>query len=834
MSLVLYKKKRDFKNTPEPRSGGEKKKLHLGFVVQRHAASHLHYDFRLEMKGTLKSWAVPKGPSMVAGEKRLAVMVEDHPISYGKFRGEIPKGNYGAGVVEIWDSGNYQPVDNINGNEAEENLLAQLNKGNIKFIVYGSHLKGEFALVRMHGQEKNWLLIKKGDKYAVEKFNIEEKKPIKPFLKNGQHTSSKIKNENENNPETIEQAWKSLQHPMLAKITPAIKNDKDWLYEMKYDGYRALTKINGEKTEMISRSGNSFNKQYFSLVEEMNKVNVRVIVDGEVVIENNKGISDFQLLQNYINTRKGILKYYVFDILFINGHRTIDLPLRERKELLDIFFRNYKFKHIFKSDYKIGKGEELFKKSFKKGYEGIIAKDMESHYLPGKRTHSWLKVKSNMSQEAIICGYTTPKKSRKYFGSLILGIYEKHTLKYIGNCGTGFTEVSLKELHEQLTKLSVEECPFSTKPAIGGVKGEVVWVRPELVCQVKFHEWTKDNRMRVPVFEGLRIDKSPNEAVKEETMENKKTGKAVPDSKNEVVITVENKDVKCTNLTKIYFPEEKITKGEIIKYYRSISRYILPYLKNRPLSLNRHPNGIYKENFYQKDMADMQLPKWVKTVKLYSKSNKKYIDYLICNDEATLIYIVNLGSIEINPWHSKYTTPEKPDYLMLDLDPGHIPFQKVVDTALAIKDICDALKISCYCKTSGASGLHIYLPLGAKYDYMHAKLFAELLANLVNTRLPGITSVERSVEKRKNKIYVDFLQNHRGQTIAAPYCIRPRPLATVSTPLLWKEVNHQLSPELFTIHSTVPRLKKLNDPWKEILGKGIDLKKALNKIEKLS
>jgi len=833
MGLTLYKKKRNFKNTPEPGASIGSKKSALTFVVQRHAASHLHYDFRLEMEGVLKSWAVPKGPSMKPGEKRLAVFVEDHPLPYGKFFGEIPKGNYGAGIVEIWDKGTYAPVENEKGKEAKKVLLAQLKKGNLKFIINGNYLKGEFALVRLHGQEKNWLLNKKSDEHAATEFSIEKLKPIKPFSRNEKSTpEKKSKKESDKLIEETDHAWKPLQKPMLAKLTSRITDNENWLYEMKYDGYRAIAKISGRKTEIFSRNGNSFTKQYSSLSRELDRIKEEVILDGEVVIENDKGVSSFQLLQNYTKSQKGTLRYYVFDILFLNGHRIIDLPLRQRKELLNIFLKNHKFKNILNAEFTIGKGEELFKELSAKGHEGIIAKDMDSHYYPGKRSDSWLKVKSIMSQEAIICGYTLPQNSRKYFGSLILGVYKGGKLTYIGNCGTGFTETSLRELHQKLEKHILKSCPFETKPVILGAKGKVVWIKPELVCAVKFQAWTEEGRIRIPVFMGLRSDKNKKEVLIEKPEE--KSGKKAVDKPNDVTLTLGKKKVECTNINKIYFPDDGITKGGIINYYRNVSKYILPYLKNRPLSLNRHPNGIKGPSFYQKDMDVQQIPSWAKTEKLYSKSNKKYINYLICNDEATLIYTANLGSIEINPWHSRYNTPDHPDYMMMDLDPGEISFKKVVDTALVIKEICDELKIECFCKTSGASGLHIFIPLGAKYDYDQTKMFAELLATLTHKRLPSITSIERAVAKRKDKIYVDFLQNRKGQTIAAPYCVRPKPQATVSTPLLWKEVNHQLTPQMFTIHNIQKRLKSTGDLWKGILGKGINLEKVLNTMDKIS
>ncbi len=754
MSLSLYKQKRNFKNTPEPGAKKEENKSSLSFVVQRHDASHLHYDFRLEMEGVLKSWAVPKGPSMKAGERRLAVMVEDHPLPYGKFYGEIPKGNYGAGTMDIWDNGTYSPIENVKNNEAEKLLLAQLKKGDLKFRLNGKHLRGTFALVRMHnGQEKNWLLIKKDDEYAVKDFNIEEQKPVKQYSKRAkpvERSNGVGQKEQKEKSENIESVWKYIHAPMLAKLTAEVNDNPGWLYEMKYDGYRAITKINKGNAEMVSRNENSFNKQYATLIAELEKIKDEVVLDGEVVIENEKGRSNFQLLQNYTTTKQGILKYYVFDILFLNRHRLTDMPLRDRKDLLDAFFLKYKFKNAIKSDFIIGKGETLFKKLSSKGYEGIITKDMNGSYLSGKRSDGWLKVKSVMMQEAVICGYTLPQNSRKYFGALILGMYDKKTLEYIGNCGTGFTETSLKQLHSQFEKLKTEKCPFEKNPVMFGMKGKPVWIKPELVCNVKYSEWTQDNHLRHPVFMGLRSDKSSTEVVKEDPKH--PASDSSMDTKKEEIITLNGKKVKCTNLTKVYWPDDGITKGNLISYYQHISKYILPYLKNRPQSLNRFPNGITGPSFYQKDMEVKQLPSWVKTVKLYSKSNKAYIDYLICNDAASLVYMANLGCIEINPWHSTFSNPDYPDYTMLDLDPGDISFTEVVDAALVIKEICDQLKINCFCKTSGATGMHIYIPLGAKYSYDEVKLFTELLATLTHQRLPDTTSTERTIAKRNDKI----------------------------------------------------------------------------------
>ncbi len=833
MSLTQYKRKRNFDNTPEPKAAKRVRKSKLTFVVQRHHASHLHYDFRLEMDGVLKSWAVPKGPSMVAGEKRLAVMVEDHPLSYGKFYGEIPAGNYGAGTVHIWDNGTYKPMEESNSNE--KNLLAQLHKGDLKFILNGTHLKGAFALVRM-GDEKNWLLIKKDDEFAEKKYKIENIEPLKSpdkkkVIAKNKSAKAKVVKEKANKPPEKKQNFPNvLPQPMLARLSDKVVNNADWIYEIKYDGYRILTAVNDGSAELVSRNGNSYTKLYSEISSELKKIKDSVILDGEVVIEDEKGKSNFQLLQNFRLSKEGKLKYYVFDILFLNGYNVTSLPLMERKELLELFFKKYSFKNIFKSDYLTGDGEKIFNKFSKKGYEGMIAKDSGSKYYPGKRTDSWLKVKTTQMQEAVIAGYTLPQNSRKFFGSLVLGIYDGNKLKYIGNCGTGFTDISLKELHDKLERIKITECPFVPKPKMTGIKGKPVWTKPELVCNVKFLEWTNDKHLRNPVFMGLREDKKAKEVIHESV---KPSPETESNSMKEKIISFSRKKVKCTNPDKVYWPEDGFTKGDLINYYLDIAPYILPYLKNRPQSLHRHPNGINKESFYQKDMEVKQLPVWAKTVQIHSKSNDADLDYLICNDTATLIYMANLGCIEINPWHSRYQKTEFPDYVMLDLDPADISFKDVVDNALAIKEICDEINIPCYCKTSGATGLHIYIPLAAKYRYDYVKTFAEILATITHQRLPDTTSIERAVAKRKDKVYIDFLQNSKGQTIAAPYSVRPRPHATVSTPLLWKEVNHQLSPEMFTIKNIKKRIEKIGDLWEPVIKRGINLVKTLKLIEKL-
>ena len=839
MSLDVYQRKRNFKITPEPKEGPGDIKDALSFVVQRHSSSHLHYDFRLELEGVLKSWAVPKGPSMIAGEKRLAVMVEDHPLSYGKFFGEIPKGNYGAGMVDIWDEGIYWPIQPVPRVEAEKIFLAQLAKGDIKFTLHGHHLQGSFALVKMNDDSgKNWLLIKKKDDFDVLDFNIKKTDPFvsgdtthKKWEPNADApTSEKVSRKGEIETD-INKAWKTACHPMLARLADKVINKGGWIYEIKFDGYRTMAKVNCGVVNLVSRNGNSFNALFKALVKELETVKADVILDGEVVIEDEKGISSFQLLQNFSTTKMGTLKYYLFDILYLNGFQLSHLTLRQRKELLGLFFKNNHFKHIYNSEFIEEQGAQLYTNALEKGHEGIIAKDLDGTYHFGKRSETWVKVKSTLKQEAVIAGYTHPRNSRKHFGSLLLGTWAEGKLVYIGNCGSGFTQASLAEVHKKIENLETSEMPFEEKPIMRGMKEKPTWVKPTLVCNVKFQEWTKDRHMRIPVFLGLRADKTSEEGVGEKAEKSLSGEKAI--GQKEKVISIDNQEVKCANLTKIYWPDDGITKGQMIEYYKGVSEWILPYLKNRPLSLNRHPNGITGKSFYQKDMDVTKIPGWLQTEKMYSKTNDAKIDYLICNNEASLIYMANLGCIEINPWHSVYSKPEFPDFMILDLDPGEINFNAVVDTAHVIKDLCVELEIECYCKTSGATGLHIYIPLHAQYTYTQVQLFGELMATITQQRLPGITSIERSVSKRKDKVYIDYLQNRQGQTIAAPYSIRPKPHATVSCPLNWTEVNPTLNPINFHIFNMLQRLEKVGDLWKDVLGKGIDLSRVVKKLESI-
>jgi len=609
---------------------------------------------------------------------------------------------------------------------------------------------------------------------------------------------------------------------MLAKETDKPFDDKHWLFEIKWDGYRAISEIKQGEVELYSRNGNSFNTSYPIVFNALKKLKDDLVLDGEIVVLNEDGKSDFQKLQHYADNTQYPICYYVFDVLSVNGHSTYQLPLIKRKKILQqIIPKNEVIKY---SDHIIENGKSFFAAAKKKDMEGIMAKKADSLYHPGVRTNEWLKIKHHKSAEVVIAGFTKPTGSRKYFGALVLAIRSGKQLKYAGHTGSGFTQASLKTVFDKLKPIVQNESPFDE-----AIKTNmpVTWVKPVFICEVKFTEWTNDNKMRHPIFLRLRDDKKINDI----TMANVKSTAPVAEKENEQIISFGKTKVKTTNLNKIFWPDEGITKGMVIEYYQQVADAILPYLKDRPQTLKRNPNGITDKGFFHKDAGDTA-PSWVKSIEIYSESAKKDVDYIICNDKATLAYLNNLGCIELNPWNSTTKSLDKPDYLIIDIDPSEKnTFDQVIEAANAFKDLMDEIGAESYCKTSGATGLHIFVPMGKKYPYEQVKDFAHLLCMHVSEQLPAFTTLERNLAKRGNKkIYLDFLQNRRGQTIASIYSLRPHTGATVSTPLLWKEVKKGLNPAAFTIYNVPERIKKMKDIFSPVLGKGIDLKKCLDKL----
>lgn len=936
MSLDKYVEKRDFSKTTEPKSGKSKDKDKLSFVVQKHDASRLHYDFRLEMEGVLKSWAVPKGPSTDPKNKRLAMMVEDHPFDYRDFEGIIPKGEYGGGTVIVWDEGTYEPIEPIKGKKAQEkHLLKQLQEGSLKIKLHGQKLQGEFALVKTHGMGENgWLMIKHKDEFASTKDITKADKSVlsgktieamektsekvwkdgyeqdvapadqktkSTAAKKSKTTSTKAKSSKAAKPakagKDISEPAAALDNtkdekiqdkvdvaallkaapktkipkgikPMLATLVDEPFDDPGWQYEVKWDGYRALAYVNKGEVELLSRNKKSFNDKFYPIRDILKASGLNAVLDGEILVLDEKGRSNFGDLQNWRSEADGDLVYYVFDLLWYEGKNLMELPLYQRqailKDILPTDDDRLRLGPVFNAD-----GIEFFHAAEKMGLEGIIAKQKNSTYSPDLRSKQWLKVKVHKRQEVVIAGYTKNEDTSKQFSSLLLGVYEQGRLQYVGKVGTGFSDKVQKEMIAAFKPLIVDESPFEAIPDVNKgsrfrpnpPKAKATWLKPELVCEVAFTEVTSDGVFRHPSFQGMRIDKKAKEVVRETAVDTadivavepkeapKAKSAAKADKHNAAIKPPENKerktllnpkdetqvrkvcghDLKFTNLSKVYWPEDNVTKRDMFNFYYQIEEYILPYLKDRPMSLNRFPGGIHGPSFYQKDVKN-KAPEWAKTFP-YRTSDGEDKEYLVGDDEATLLWMATLGCIEMNPWFSRVQSPDHPDYCVIDLDPDKNTFDQVIEAALVVKNLLDAIDVPSFCKTSGSTGIHIYIPMGAKYTYDQTQLFARILVNRVHEEIPEYTSLERMISNRKGKMYLDFLQNRPGATIAGPYSLRPKPGATVSMPLHWDELKPGLKMRDFTIFNALDRLKVEGDLFKGALGAGIDLEKAIVKAK---
>lgn len=898
MALEKYREKRSEDKTPEP-FGGKPSGKELRFVIQKHDASHLHYDFRLEMEGVLKSWAVPKGPSMDPDIKRLAMMVEDHPYDYRTFEGIIPKGQYGGGTVIVWDEGTYIPSDVEGDLKAyEKELRKDLEAGRLKFKMNGEKLKGEFALVKTKGRgENSWLLMKLDDAFATkdeitkldesvisgksiaemekspdkvygeedaekkEKKTKAKKKEKPSSTKKETATETSKPKKSSKDSKTVEKLLKSAPaqkfytsvDPMLATLVDKPFDSDEWIYEVKWDGYRAVAFMNDGEVTMKSRNDKSFNEKFYPIYDELKQINLNAVIDGEIVVVGSNGQANFGALQNWRSEADGDLVFYVFDILWLDGKDLKAFTLMERREILKQILP--KSQSILLSEAFEISGIEFLETAKKMDLEGIMAKRKDSEYHTKNRTKNWLKIKANKRQEVVIGGFTLNDDSRKQFSSLLVGVYEGKKLVYTGKVGTGFNTKDQKEMMEQFKPLITDKPPFDKEPDVNKASrfrpdpphATVTWLKPKLLCEVAFTELTTDGIMRHPSFQGMRADKKATSVTleKEQAVEKMvedaapiiaKRGKAPrktllnPKEKSQVK-KISGNEVKFTNLDKVFWPDEKITKRDLINYYYQVAPYILPYLKGRPQSMNRFPDGIDGESFYFKDVTG-KAPKWADTFKYVSETDGRARKYLVGKDEATLLFMANLGCIEMNPWNSTVEKPDNPTFCIIDLDPDKNSFDQVIETAQVTKQLLDDIGVPSYCKTSGSTGLHIYIPLANKYTYEQSKEFARALVTLVNQELPETTSIERIVKNREGKIYLDFLQNRPHATIAAAYSVRPKPGATVSMPLHWDEVKKGLKMKDFTIKNALERLSSEGDIFKPILGKGISLEKVLKNFEK--
>ncbi|HEV8479621.1 MAG TPA: DNA ligase D [Candidatus Eisenbacteria bacterium] len=834
--LDLYRKKRDPARTPEPFGEGESTaEPALGgmrFVVQKHAARALHYDFRLELDGVLKSWSVPKGPSVHVEEKRLAVHVEDHPLEYANFEGIIPAGNYGAGEVIVWDHGHFGTF------KKNDDVLEQYHRGKLELEMFGLKLRGRWTLVRMSRAEKEWLLLKKDDDAAaadelvdrypesvISGLTVEEMKDP-PAVLAGLQESLRASGAPER-----EVALKDVKL-MLATLTERPPAGKDWSFEIKYDGVRVLAWRHDKEVRLQGRSGEDITARYPEIAAALADLFVpQFLLDGEIVAADDTGRPSFQRLQARMHLKKPRdiqaararvpVKAYFFDCLAAGGFDLRKLPLGRRQEVLARVAPPRGVAE--RAEHVLEHGPAFLEAADELRLEGIVAKKLTSVY-DGRRSADWLKIKCQRRDDFVIGGYTDPQGSRSGFGALLVGRYEGDKLVYVTRVGTGLDGKTIAELHRALQDIARPTSPFDERsPSERGNH----WAEPRLVCEVRFTEWTEDGGLRHPTYLGLRSDKKPEECRREEPVD---LTAPLPVAARALEAEPEDRDVKITNPRKVYWPDG-YTKSDLVAYYESIAPLLLPYLRDRPVVLTRYPDGIEGKSFFQKD-APVYTPRWVRTVTVTSGHGERDIRYFVLDDIESLRYVANLGTIPLHVWSARVDSLEEPDWLVIDLDPKGAPFKQVVQVARIVKSILDELDLPSAVKTSGATGLHILLPMGRRYSDEETRAFAKLLAVLVVDEAPEISTVARPIHQRGGKVYVDFGQNGRGNTIVAPYSLRPLPGAPASCPLLWDEVNAKLDPARFTLRTLPKRFEKMADPLAMVLGPGLDMQAAIARIDR--
>jgi bifunctional non-homologous end joining protein LigD len=768
MALESYRRKRDPAKTPEPFGDGAPGAAAI-FVVQRHAARRLHYDFRLERDGALASWAVPKGVPLEKGQRHLAVHVEDHPLEYATFAGEIPKGQYGAGTVEIWDHGTYE-------------LLEEKRDGGLTVRLRGERLNGVWTLVPAHldGDPKNWLLLRKDDPGGDE-------------------------------------AAAARYEPMLATSTDILPRGAEWVFEPKWDGFRALATVSGGEVTFRSRNDKDLTTRFPAAARALAKAvrTPNAIVDGEICALDEEGRSGFGLLQQ----GTGTLVFVAFDLLDRDGAALLDLPYLERREelaeLLDTSVEGVVLSPFFDD------GDALERAAQERGLEGVVAKRSDSPYRPGRRSLDWRKKKLKQRQELVVAGYTRGKGRRSNgIGALVLGVHDAGGLRWAGNVGTGLNDRELDRLEKLLEPLRRETSPFSEAPRMPRVRrGDVTWVEPSCVAEIEFAEWTHEGRLRAPVYLGLRDDKPAADVVAERV--------PLP-----AEIRRGSRAVKLSNLDKPFWPEEGITKGDLLAYYRDVAPVLVPHLRDRPFTMKRYPDGWEGKHFFQKD-APKHMPDWIPRAPFPASTRegeRRIIDYALVNDELGLLWMVNMGCIDMNAWASRVDRPDRPDWIMFDLDPSpDVGFPEVVEVALLVKQLLDLAGLESFPKTSGSRGIHVLVPIARRGGFDATRSFAAVVAGALARTHPGLVTTEWAKSKRRG-VLVDANQNGPGKTTASVYSVRPRPGAPVSTPLRWDEVNESLDPAAFTFDEVRARVARDGDLFEPVLTLKQSLGAALKRI----
>src|SRR5262245_31225175 len=837
------------------------------FVVQKHSATRLHYDFRLAVDGVLKSWAVPKGPSLNPDDKRLAVATEDHPLDYAGFEGKIPEGNYGAGTVMVWDRGTFSAIGDVDA-------LKQIERGEIKFHLNGEKLRGSFVLVKLkHGEKKNeWLMIKHKDVDVDPQWNIDAHDGSAVTGRTIEEIAEEVPPHREPTPLSPQELDGARKTPMPAKIGLMLAttverpfSDPNWLFEIKWDGVRTLARIEDGALKLISRNGIDVTKQYPELAELPKILSARdAILDGEIVALDEKGHSGFARLQQRMHVRAPAptlvtqvpATYYLFDLLYCEGYDLRQVPLLQRKEFLRRLLHTANYVRF--SDHQIEQGKALYELAGANGLEGIIGKRVDSVYSEG-RSNSWVKIKQTTTIDAVIGGWTEARSPGLRFGALLLGLYEGKELRFVGHVGSGFDGRLQESIGKMLKEREIGERPFNKDP---GANEPEHWVKPELVARVKYTEWTPDKRLRHPVFLGLRNDAKPEDLTWKDEVEAateiaagpaaapnpqivrapEVVGKVLTDKtqiENELfkgkaesaIVEIDGKRVRWSNLNKVYWPESGYTKRELLAYYYQMAEYVVPFLRDRALVLRRYPDGIKGQSFFQKDVRE-GIPDWLETVAISSEEKGDDIHYVVANDLASLLFLTSLGCIDHNPWSSRIDSIEHPDYFFFDLDPSEeTDFSVVLTIARALHKKLEEIGVTPFLKTSGATGFHLYIPVEPVYTYAQLRTFAEVVARMVSAEHPNLVTHERMVAKRpKGRVLIDVHQNATGKPLAAPYVVRAFPKAPVSAPVSARELKPGLVAEKFNMKTMPARVQEKGDLWSEFWTKRLKLEDVMERL----
>jgi bifunctional non-homologous end joining protein LigD len=834
--LKEYKAKRDFTKTQEPAGGGEAQEQGFSFVVQKHDATRLHYDFRIELDGVLKSWAVAKGPSNDPQDKRLAVRVEDHPVEYGSFEGTIPEHEYGGGTVMLWDQGTWEPIG-----DPHEGLA----KGDLKMRINGKRMKGEWVLVHMKGRDtqrksgparENWLLIKHKDAHATAPDDLTEKYTtsvstgrdlpgIAKGLKPKKKTATRAKavwhsNESKSKIKASTAKLPAFQPPQLATLVSDIPQGDNWVFEMKYDGYRCLAALAGSDVQLFTRTGKDWSQQFAAIIPPLSEITQgTALIDGELCAFDSKGRTDFSTLKDHLSSGKP-LTYFAFDLLEQDGEDLRPLPLVERKARLEkLLGKLDQSSPVQFSAHVTGNGQKVFDAICREGHEGIVAKNADAPYR-GERTREWLKIKCAKRQEFVVAGWS-PSTKRKHFASLLLGTWEDGKLVYRGRVGTGFNAQSAEDIQQRLDKLARKSPAFSEvpRPIARGAK----WVAPELVAEIGFTEFTADGILRHPSFLGLREDKPAAEVKREEAADTSTTTLSAEAGKN----AAEAAGVKLTSPDRVIYPGQGVTKGDLVAYYAAVAERMLPYIENRPLSLLRCPQGRAKYCFFQKHDTG-GFPDQMKSVLITEKDGTKE-DYFYIEDLAGLIAGTQMNVLEWHLWGARTKNVESPERIIFDIDPDEgLGFEHVRSAARAIRDALAELDLQSYPLVSGGKGVHVIAPLKPSLEWPEVKAFCKAFAQNLAAEQPETFTANMSKAKRKGKLFIDYLRNERGSTAVAPWSSRSREGAPAAVPVTWDELETIKAANQFTLALAAERAR-LPDPWKDYFSLGQTVTKTMLK-----